>query len=447
MDKTNNSQKILFSLGTIYSIFYLIYFSFTLVNSIISTSLDFVLYVLIIITLLGAWGLWTQKRIFNKAFWKYFFIFQITFSICYFYSNMHQYSQSINDFVDKIFLFIPLYIAAYLYKSKSDTFWDTGVDMKAFDSNMLKKNFAFFIFLIFITINFNPFPKQEHLSVEQYKTLGYEAYIRGDLNAEKKYYMKGLAEAKRLHQEEIPVVAKIYHNLGVYYASKFNGKLSDYYTMRSLLLYQKLANQGVITKKDKDYGILGEDYYLASMRDDIKDDKLKIRYLSKAAEIFKEINDENGLSKCYKALGVFYTEKKDFELARQSFDQATSLAQDSNNLFTLAGIYKMRADSLYQEKKYRQAEEYVRMSINIFTKNGTNNIDEKQQLGHSYMILGKIQAAEGRCDESKENYTYGASLMSSTVVWGNLVKDIAVDEIYEKCRTAKAGRNKSKLSI
>lgn len=395
-------------------------------------------YASIFITLIGSWSLWKRKRLFNKSFWKYFLIFQLVLSTTYFYLD-HNMVRGLNPiFVEKLILFSPLTFIIYWYTFKCDDIWNNLQIYPNTKDNMLKNNILFLMALILITINYNPYSFEPQYTPEKYKSLGYEAGMRGDLVAEKRYNLKGIKKAKKLHEENTPVVAKIYHNLSIDANSRFNDRAAYIYSLKSIAIYEKLLKENKINKMGEEYSILEENYYSVGVNDSVKNDAKKLSYITKALEISVERKDTKHKVMCYQALGDFYNDTKDYKLSEQFYKKAIILAKQNNLEKDLAVGYKLYGDSMFYQKKYAKAEYLVKQSITILKKIN----DDYEMLGNSYNVLGKIYEEQGKCDEAYKNYVIGYPMMNKSAKWNPYVVEFMMEDIKNKCEAKKIVKDK-----
>lgn len=431
--------KFLFALGTLYVVIYSIFLirDFFEVANVSPLMSGF--YAVIFITFIGSWSLWNQKKVFNKSFWKYFLIFQLTLSTTYFYINGNLIKGISPIFIEKLILFIPLCLIIYLYTFKSDFIWNNSEILLDEKNNMLKRNILFCVSLILITINYNPFSFGPKYTPTEYKSLGYDAGMRGDLIAEKRYYLKGIKEAKKLHQENTPVVAKIYHNLSINSTSRFNDRAAYIYSLKAITIYENLLKEHKIDKKGEEYSMLGDNYYSVGGNNAVKNDAKKLSYLMKALKISTERKDIIQIIMCNQSLGSFYKNTKNYKLSNLYYKKAISIAKQNKLEKNLADGYRLYGDSMFYQKKYDQAEYLVKQSIALAPK---NNDEDKFLLGSSYNILGKIYEEEGKCDEAYKNYSVGYPMMNKTVKWNPYVVNLKMKENIDKCEAKKIEKGK-----
>lgn len=431
--------KFFFAIVALYVVIYSIFLFGSFFTAVSLSPLFSGFHACIFITLIGSFSLWKRKRVFNQSFWKYFLIFQLVLSVTYFYINYNMVKGLNPIFLGKLILFFPLSFIIYWYTFKCDDIWNNLEIHPNTKDNVLKNNILFLMALILITINYNPYSFEPQYTPERYKSLGYEAGMRGDLIAEKRYDLKGIKEAKKLHQENTPVVAKIYHNLSINASSRFNDKASYMYSLKAISIYEKLLKEHKIDKKGEEYSILGDDYYSVGGNNAFKNDAKKLSYLMKALEISTERKDIMRIIMCNQTLGSFYNNTKNYKLSELYFKKAISIAKQNKLEKNLADGYRLYADSLFYQKKYDQAEYLVKQSIALAPK---NNDEDKFLLGSSYNVLGKIQEEQGKCDEAYKNYSIGYPMMNRTVKWNPYVVNLKMKENIDRCEAKKIEKGK-----
>lgn len=158
-----------------------------------------------------------------------------------------------------------------------------------------------------------------------------------------------------------------------------------------------------------------------------------LNYYNEAIEIFKEFNDEYGLSYCYDKVAIIYSKTRNYEEALNYANKSLTIRQTLNDdyliavsFFDLAKIYKKQklyfeaktyflkslsqfgehsgiksqnyyelADIFLQENDFEQAEIYINLALNIHIKN-YDNIN----LANSYSFLSKVYFTKKEYDEA-----------------------------------------------
>lgn len=438
MSNKSASPRVLLILGTLYLVFYSIFLLNNLFSVTNTSSLNLAFYGLILITLAGSWGLWNQKKIFSKSFWKYFLTFQIVFSLVYFYVT-YNLAKGINPlFIEKVLLVLPLCFIIYFYAFKNDFIWEMPEEAKTTQDNTInfKSHSVFFISLFLITLLYNPFP-QDNLTPAEYNSLGVQAGNRGDLVAERRYYMKGLKAAKKLHKENSPDVGKIYFNLAINYDTRFNEEASGIYAVKAINIYKNLVGSGRKNQNNQYYHILAESYRFAGSNDTIKPVEKRISYIKEAITIFQNIKDNRGLSISYQALADVYSDTGEYKKSKLYYEKAMEIAKNNKINDVLADNYKLYADSLFDQKKYNDAEKMVQKSIMLFKDNGRQDLSHLRQLGNAYNVLAKIYSEQGKCDKSIEYYSLGVPMMNQSVKLNPLVIKLILKDFKDKCEMQK----------
>lgn len=437
MSNKSAPPRVLLILGTLFLIFYSIFFLVNLFPAIHANSLEKIFYWILLITLLGLWGLWNQKKIFNQSFWKVFLFVQLIVPLYYFYMTYSTLNGLPLVLINKILLLLPLCIIIYFYAFKNYEIWNIPEEVRILPNNKiaLKSHSIFLIGAILITLLYNPFP-QDKLSPAEYNSLGFQAAGRGDSAAEKRFYFKGLKAAKKMHMEDTKDVAKIYHNLSIYYDEKFNEKASIFYDLKAIAIYEKLLKENKINKKSSEYHMLAEGYYVLGTNNATKDAKTNIYYLNKAMTIFKDLKDDRWISMCNQGLGTVYSKNKDYRLSKFYFEQASAIAKKEKINDVLADTYKQYADSLFAQKKYKQAEEFAKKAINTFEKNDKKAFYNERQLGNSYNVLAKIYAAQGNCNEANKYYSIGIPMMNKSVRLTEFEVNRTIRKYQDECQAS-----------
>lgn len=442
MSNQSTSPRILLIIGTLYLVFYSIFLLSNVTSAANTNSLNPIFYGLILITLAGSWGWWNQKKIFSKSFWKYFLIFQIVFYLIYFYITYNLAKGITPIFIEKILLFLPLCFIIYFYAFKNDLVWEISDEAKTTQNNIInfKNHSVFFISLILITLLYNPFP-QDNLTPAEYNSLGVQAGNRGDLVAERRYYMKGLKAAKKLHQENSPDVGKIYFNLAINYDQRFNEKASGIYAIKAINIYKNLVKHKGENQNNQYSDILAESYRSAGSNDTVKPIEKRILYISEAIIIFQNIKDNRGLSISYQALADVYSDIGDYTKSKLYYEDAIKIAKNSKINDVLADNYKLYADSLFAQKKYNDAEKIVQKSIRIFKDSDKQVPNYSRQLGNAYNVLAKIYSTQGKCDESIKYYSLGVPMMNQSVKLNPVAIKLILKDFKDKCELQKVKKD------
>ena len=437
MDNKTILSKFMFVLGSLYSILYFLAILVKVCSHVEFSSYDFTFQAVLFTTVLGLSGLCRRKKIFNQSFWKYFSLFQLFFFIAYFYSTSIVAVRINQEFILKVLLILPLFFSIQYYVFKNDDIWfDHGVEsMLPSKTSNLVNSAVFCLGLTCITLIYNPFWEEVNPNVTpaQYNSLAYEASLKGDLVAERRFYLQGLKAAKKMHQEESPVVAKIYSNLGIYYQIRGIDSESVKYTYKSLVLYQKLLTEKKISKGSREYSIFADDYCDLGSSDYIKNNELKISYIKTAIGMFEELKENDGLVRCYQSLARIYCKTGQYKMSEATYAKAISIAQNSISYTLLADTYKMYADCLLSQQQDRKAELYAKKSVNIYATHGVKSLVEEQQFGKSLTILAKVYLAQGRCSESNYYLKKGVPMMNKSSGYNNYLNNQLIEQSYKNC--------------
>ena len=401
--------RLLSIIATAYFAIYSIFLLTKLFSPFNFGTMNAVFFTVILLTLIGLWGLWKQQKFFNKLFWKYFSTFQLLIAVSYFYTTYKVMVIMSPIFIIKILLFLPLYFAILFYANKNGKVWGTPEDGEV--PTLEKINTIFFVGLVFITAAYNPFLQEQVLTPADYNSLGVQSGNRGDLFGEKRFYMMGLKAAKKLKQEDTAPVGKIYLNLSSYSNMGLDFKASILYATKAIKLYQDLLDKKKIDKKSSEYLRLGDAYYLAGASAADMDLNQRVLYLNQAMAIYTELKDNEGLARCNESLGNAYRRAKDYKKSKLYFEKAEKIALKNNLIELLAHNYSVYADSLLDQKKYAEAEEIGLKAINILKNNGAADNYSPFTLGKAYATIGEIYQAQGKCEEARENYSIGMPML------------------------------------
>lgn len=156
-----------------------------------------------------------------------------------------------------------------------------------------------------------------------------------------------------------------------------------------------------------------------------------IEYTNKALEIFKSLEDKEGLAACYNNTGLFYEEKGEADLALYNYEKSfyyeklrgdklgmaysyltignayyykdelisainnyfksLKLMQEINNENGMAKLYNVIGVIYEDSKEYDKALEYYNKAEEVFTKLGNT-----EDLGRIYMNLGELYSLESK---------------------------------------------------
>lgn len=437
MNNESNLSKAVFIFTSLYAVIYSVFTLINVLTTVYAISLEPIFNVVILIALLGAWGLCSEKKVFSKAFWKYFLIFQSVFSVCYFYIMYNLVVGIKSVFIYRIIAVIPLIFLVYLYTYKSDKTWGIIADTEYQEKSKINPILLFILALVLITLNYNPFFPGEKLTLSEYNSLGVQAANRGDFVSERRYYTKGLEAAKRLHQENSADVGKICFNFAISYDERLKYEESGEYSLRAAKIYKNLIEKDKKEKKEKNtqyYNMLAESYRFLGDNETIKPVEKRISYLNEAITIFKDLKDNSGLASAYQGLADIYSDKGDYKKSKQYFEKALNLAEENKMNDLMAVNYKLLADSLFKQKKYKDAEKMARKSVEIYKKAGRQDLIYLHQLGNAYAVLAKTLSAQGKCEEASKYYSIGVPMMNGTVKVNPIAIKLMLDSFNDECK-------------
>jgi tetratricopeptide (TPR) repeat protein len=117
---------------------------------------------------------------------------------------------------------------------------------------------------------------------------------------------------------------------------------------------------------------------------------LSLKYLRESKEIYKRINDHNGMAKCSNMLGTIYGEIGDFKKAKNCFEESLDITKrlDDDNLL---GIVEINLGIIYGIfSDYSKSRDYFNKSLKYFQKRG-----DKKRIAEIYNNLAMMEYNAG----------------------------------------------------
>ncbi len=228
--------------------------------------------------------------------------------------------------------------------------------------------------------------------------LGLFRMYAGDYNAAESYILKGLKIAQRTNNK--PVESKLLSNTGLLYFRKGDYQKCLTYSLPMLETTKGLAKANILGNVAASYVYLGQ---LNSA----------IRYQQEAIDIFKEANNQEGVSTGYNLIGSVYNMKKQpaeslrflqqgFQIKKALGDtvgMANSLLNVGESYFQL-GNYKLSRERFVEaEKLYRSQGDKAGLA-KVFTNLGVLNA----KLDSNVKALQYQQQALKIAEQLKDNY-------------------------------------------
>lgn len=162
---------------------------------------------------------------------------------------------------------------------------------------------------------------------------------------------------------------------------------SDYDKAQQYYFKAYRINDSIQDQQAIAYSLYNIGWILCIQQHSFKDD----HYLYKSLEIYKSLNDTDGLLKIYNAIASYYVDRlHDEKQSRQYFDSSLlyfnkgiDLAKNSKLFDNLGKIYGNLGDLFYIDKDYKTAKFYNEKSIEIHRK-----LDDSSSLIMGYLNLG-----------------------------------------------------------
>ncbi|WP_111707326.1 tetratricopeptide repeat protein [Lutibacter citreus] len=192
---------------------------------------------------------------------------------------------------------------------------------------------------------------------------------------------------KEVKQDTIQVQLLIDKGDYLYYT--FPDSSYIYYN-EGLKISQKIKN-----KKFEALSLLNIGYYL----DDKSRHKESLEYYLKAIELYKSINDQDGLAHCYNYIGYSFAYLNSIDNSIKYYLKSLNLYSKLKDSSGMANVYDGFGNLYYDQDHYAKAHEYYLKSLNIYKK--TN---DKEGLVSGYINLGNAISELGKLDEGIDLY-------------------------------------------
>jgi tetratricopeptide (TPR) repeat protein len=117
---------------------------------------------------------------------------------------------------------------------------------------------------------------------------------------------------------------------------------------------------------------------------------LSLKYLGESKEIFKKLNNDNGLAKCSNLLGTVFGEIGNFMKARACFEESLEIARrlDDDNLLGMIEINLGIINGIFAD--YNKSRDYFNKSLKYFEKKG-----DKKRIVEIYNNLAMMEYSAG----------------------------------------------------
>ncbi|MBK9284907.1 MAG: tetratricopeptide repeat protein [Sphingobacteriaceae bacterium] len=185
------------------------------------------------------------------------------------------------------------------------------------------------------------------------------------------YHFKALKLREILKHEA--ALISTYNNIGFIYLGRNEQEKANEYLFKCLKIKRKNGDS---------LGVAELYSNIASGYDQARDFKTAYLYHSKALEILKEANEPNLLANEYNNIGghYYYQNKIDSMLSNQK--RALTYYLKLNHLSGISGSYINIGSTYLEMKKYKEAEEYLLKSLNIYksTHNAVGMVDMLDRL-------------------------------------------------------------------
>ena len=246
----------------------------------------------------------------------------------------------------------------------------------------------------------------------------------GELDIATNYYVSLLDAAGKKNDTELE--AKVLNNLGWIQIDKNTSKSLEYLN-KALEKSENLANKdtshnvryslGTLYWRNADYkNAIGHFEEILEAKDSSEDLKGKallklgniskekgefnkaIEYFAKSANIFREKNNLQELSKVYTWLGLTYECNKDYASALNYSKKSLDLAKQINSSYLQAYAYNNVGLDLIQLGDYTEAEKYLKEGITLI-----QNLDIKE-FSQIYDSFGLLYKEKGEFDKAVKMY-------------------------------------------
>ena len=203
------------------------------------------------------------------------------------------------------------------------------------------------------------------------------------------YYSDKFEMAEEMYRKAIelkPEFAPPHNNLGIVYQRLSNFKKAIICHGKALDIFKEI---GDLSGESKCYGNLGAAYH------SLGDFKKAIEFHNKSLKMKKEIGDQAGESKCYGNLGLAYANLGDFKKAPIYHNKALKIAKDISDRVWESACYGNLGTVYHTLGDFKKAIEFHNKALKIAKEIGDLSGGSKcyTNLGNAYHSLGDSKKA------------------------------------------------------
>jgi len=203
------------------------------------------------------------------------------------------------------------------------------------------------------------------------------------------YYSDKFEMAEEMYRKAIelkPEFAPPHNNLGIVYQRLSNFKKAIICHGKALDIFKEI---GDLSGESKCYGNLGAAYH------SLGDFKKAIEFHNKSLKMKKEIGDQAGESKCYGNLGLAYANLGDFKKALIYHNKALKIAKDISDRVWESACYGNLGTVYHTLGDFKKAIEFHNKALKIAKEIGDLSGGSKcyTNLGNAYHSLGDSKKA------------------------------------------------------
>ncbi len=201
--------------------------------------------------------------------------------------------------------------------------------------------------------------------------------------AEKIGYQKGIAEGNR--------------RLGTHYRMQSNYNQGVKYFLKSLKIFEELQDQQGIARCYDRLGLV----YQRQMARAPKGSKealyqKSLEYYARVKAIYQQLNNRRSWALNYVNEGVLHFIYRDYDKALQTYDEGIVFAQKNNVVGVLADLYNVKGILLLNQKKTTQGLGFLEKSIAAYLK--INNISGASS---AYLRIGQIYQRQAQYSQAE----------------------------------------------
>lgn len=185
-------------------------------------------------------------------------------------------------------------------------------------------------------------------------------------------------------------LAAFYNDIGIIKKQKGNypEALENY--QKSLQIYKKLNDQDGISTNYNSIAIIY--YYLG-------DFSRAIEYYQKAFEIFRKIRSKEGMALSYNNIGMIYSNQGKFTKAIEYYQKSLELKKSLNDKKGIASTYNGIGAVHYYQADYDEAINYFEKSLKI-----REELNNRKGVAMSLNNIGMIYKSKGDYEQAIKNY-------------------------------------------